>query len=151
MSYVLKQNNEQIAISGGWNPFLFGNLTQTSFPKSVTQDYVWENGDYWLGWIPDPEPPAPTPEQQMQALTTQFTEAVQQHLDAQAISKGYDNIVSACSYAGAPNPFQAESIQFITWRGNVWSYCYQELAKVQSGERPVPELQDFLNELPSFE
>lgn len=63
MSYVLKQNNEQIAISGGWNPFLFGNLTQTSFPKSVSQDYVWENGDYWLGWIPDPEPIPPTPEE----------------------------------------------------------------------------------------
>ena len=151
MSFLLKQNNEQIAISSGWNPILFGNLTQTSYPAEVTQDYVWQDGDYWLGWISDPEPLPPTPEQQMQQLVAQFTEAVQVHLDSEAQAKGYDNIISACSYAGAPNPFQAESIQFITWRGNVWAYCYAELAKVQSGERQVPVLEDFLNELPAFE
>lgn len=150
MSFVLLKNNEQVTTSKFWNPVVFGNLTNTSFPLEITEDYIWENDGYWLGWIPDPEPPAPTPEQKMQALVEEFTGAVQNHLDAQAISKGYDNIVSACSYAGAPNPFQAESIQFITWRGNVWAYCYQELAKVQSGERLVPELQDFLNELPTF-
>lgn len=63
MSFVLKQNDEQIAISGGWNPNLFGNLTGTSYPVQVTQDYVWENEGYWLGWIPDPEPIQPTAEE----------------------------------------------------------------------------------------
>lgn len=63
MSFILKQNNEQIAISGGWNPNLFGNLTGTSYPKTVTQDYIWEHEGYWLGWIPDPEPTPPTPEE----------------------------------------------------------------------------------------
>lgn len=87
----------------------------------------------------------------IQELIKLFTESVQRYLDAKAKNNGYDNIISACSYAGAPNPFQTESIQFITWRGNVWAYCYQELDKVQNGERPIPELQDFLNELPSFE
>ena len=63
MSYILKKNGNQIAISGGWNPILFSNITETSFPKSVTQDYVWEQDGYWLGWIPDHEPLPPTPDE----------------------------------------------------------------------------------------
>ena len=54
MSYILKQNNVQLAISGGWNPNLFAKLTGTSYPAQVTQDYVWENEGYWLGWEDDP-------------------------------------------------------------------------------------------------
>lgn len=63
MSYILKQNNVQLAISGGWNPNLFGNITGTSYPAEVTQNYVWQNDDYWLGWVADPEPIPPTQEQ----------------------------------------------------------------------------------------
>lgn len=63
MSYVLKLNNEEIAKTKYWSPDYFGSLTKTSYPKEVTQDYVWEDGDYWLGWIPDPEPVYPTPEE----------------------------------------------------------------------------------------
>lgn len=151
MSFVLKKNDNVLIKTKEWVASSFSAETNTSYPAEVTQEYVWQNGEYWLGWIPDPEPLPPTPEQQMQQLVAQFTEAIQVHLDSEAQAKGYDNIVSACSYAGAPNPFQTESIQFITWRGNVWAYCYAELAKVQSGQRPVPKLQDFINELPSFE
>lgn len=77
-----------------------------------------------------------------------FLATIQRHLDEQAQVKGYDNIVSACSYAGAPNPFQTEGGKFVTWRGDVWAYCYQELAKVEAGTRPIPELAAFIAELP---
>jgi len=63
MSFILKKDNKQIAISGGWHPLLFGDLLNTSFPKEVPQDYVWENEGYWLGWIADPEPILPTKEE----------------------------------------------------------------------------------------
>jgi hypothetical protein len=63
MSFVLKENNVQLAISGGWNPNLFGKLTGTSYPAEVTQDYIWEHDDYWLGWEDDPLPTPPTPEE----------------------------------------------------------------------------------------
>ncbi len=63
MSYILKQHNIQLAISGGWNPNLFGNLTGTSYPAQVTQDYIWEHEEYWLGWEDDPIPTPPTPEE----------------------------------------------------------------------------------------
>lgn len=60
MSYLLKQNGAQIAISGGWNPVLFGNLTGTSFPAQVDQSYVWTQGNYDLRWVTDPAPAEPT-------------------------------------------------------------------------------------------
>lgn len=151
MSFVLKKDGQELARYTVWSPNNFGLITNVSYPHSVTQDFVWEQDDYWLGWVPDPEPVPPTPEQQMQLLVEQFTDAVQQHLDSKARSKGYDNIISACSYAAAPNPFQEESAQFVTWRGNVWAYCYQELAKVQAGTRLVPDIGVFLMELPAYE
>jgi len=63
MSYVLKQNDKEIAKSSNWNPTLFGKFTQTSYPSEVEQSYVWEQDDYWLGWENDPEPIPPTPEE----------------------------------------------------------------------------------------
>ena len=78
-----------------------------------------------------------------------FESAIQSHLDAQAQSKGYDNITTACSYAAAPNPFQAEAVSFVSWRGNVWAYCYQELAKVQAGTRAMPTVEQIISELPA--
>jgi hypothetical protein len=88
--------------------------------------------------------PPPTFEQSVQL----FENAIQQHLDDAARLKGYDNITNACSYAGAPNPFQAEAQSFITWRGNVWAYCYAELAKVQNGTIPLPTIAQIIAELP---
>lgn len=89
--------------------------------------------------------PIPTFEQ----IVTSFENAIQQHLDNEAKLKGYDNITNACSYAGAPNPFQTEAQSFITWRGNVWAYCYGELAKVQAGTRPMPTIYQIISELPA--
>lgn len=148
MSYILKRNNVQLAISFSWNTIFFSRLTNTSFPKEVTKDFVWEHDDYWLGWVDDPEPIPPSPEELMQQYEAEFTSAIQSHLDSVAQAKGYDNIVSACSYAGAPNPFQQEAIAFVAWRGAVWDYCYKELAKVTSGARAIPTIAELLGELP---
>ena len=79
-----------------------------------------------------------------------FLATVQVHLDENAQAHGYDGIVSACSYAAAPNVFQAESIKFLSWRADVWAYCYAELGKVEAGARPIPELQAFISELPAL-
>lgn len=77
-----------------------------------------------------------------------LTSAVQRHLDATAQARGYDSILSACSYAGAPNPFQAEGAAFLAWRGVVWATCYQVLADAQAGARPIPADDELIAELP---
>ena len=92
-----------------------------------------------------PEPPAPPT---LEQLINTYTDAVQKHLDSGAREKKYDNIVSACSYAGYPNPFRAEGESFGTWRAECWTYCYAELEKVQLGTRPLPTIPEILSELP---
>ena len=81
----------------------------------------------------------------------EYTDAVQNYLDAAARAKNYDDIVSACSYAGAPNPFQSEGQAFLTWRGNVWATCYRILADVQAGNRQPPSIDALIVELPALQ
>ncbi len=76
--------------------------------------------------------------------------AVQALLDSEAKAKGYESILSACSYAGHTNPFQIEGQAFVAWRGDVWAYCYQVLADVQAGTRVEPTLDELLLELPAL-
>jgi hypothetical protein len=93
--------------------------------------------------------PLPTTAEIMAQTVKAFEVAIQAELDADAQAKGYDNILSACAYAGAPNPFQTEAKAFITRRGNVWAYCYGELAKVQAGTREMPTIAQIVSELPA--
>lgn len=79
-----------------------------------------------------------------------FKDAIQKTLDDAARAKNYDDIVSACSYAGYPNVFQAEAIAFGQWRANVWAYGYGELDKVIAGTRPVPTIAEIIAELPAL-
>ncbi len=80
-----------------------------------------------------------------------FKEAIQAKIDTAAQAKGYDNIVSACSYAGYENPFRAEGEAFGVWRANVWAYGYKQLALIQTGARAIPTVEEFLAELPTME
>lgn len=77
-----------------------------------------------------------------------YEKAVQAHLDAGAQAAGYDNVLSACSYAGYANPFQAEGQSFVAWRGAVWAYCYAQLALVKAGNRAEPTVDALIAELP---
>lgn len=75
-------------------------------------------------------------------------ELVQTHMDTEVQGHGYYNMLSACSYAGASNPYQEESVACIGWRGNVWATCYQILSSVRTGNRPVPTPQELIALLP---
>ena len=88
------------------------------------------------------------PPPSLEQVIAQFEAGIQAHLDVSAQEAGYDNILTACSYVGAPNPFEAESKTFVAWRGNVWAYCYGELQKVIAGTRPMPTLSEIISELP---
>lgn len=86
------------------------------------------------------------------ALTQeQYTSAIQEVMDAQARSMGYDSIASAVTYADEPSvpSFQEEGQELRAWRSLVWATGYQLLANQQDGE-PQPTIQEVLDQLPVF-
>lgn len=75
----------------------------------------------------------------LQMLEKDFKAYVQIILDTKAKEKGYDNIVSACSYGGYDNEFRQEGELFGKWRANVWKWGFKMLADIQSGKREMPK------------
>ena len=71
-------------------------------------------------------------------------------LRSTANTHGYDNIDCACVYAGSPNPFREESMEFVSWRGNVWNKFYLILNEVKDKKRELPTSTELLEELPVF-
>lgn len=77
-----------------------------------------------------------------------------------AFEKGYKDerdetlgsIISACSYAGYPNPYQKESQKFIAWRGAVWAFLYNYIVEIEKGNQPMPaSINEVISKLPVFE
>ena len=120
--------------------------------------YIDANGSVYTGdLIPGArEATAEEIQQHLQPSSEQIqkelTAAVQDHMDKIAISKGYDNILSAVTYAEEPGvpTFQSEGIVFRAWRSAVWEYCYAQLAAVLKGEREAPTAAKLIAELPQL-
>lgn len=109
----------------------------------------WQEYQAWLsaGNTPLPVDP-PTFQQQVDANVA----AIQAEMDRQAKGKGYDDIVSACSYAVQPagSPFQAEGAAFLAWRSQVWTQAYAKLAQVQAGTAPMPTPEQAVADMPAL-
>lgn len=83
------------------------------------------------------------------AMSEQYEQAVQHHLDATAQSRGYDSMLSACSYASGTHPkFGVEGRDCLAWRSAVWEKAFLILSDVRAGVRPVPTIEQVLSELP---
>jgi len=148
MSYILKINGVEEAKSNYWNASLFSRITGTSFPRQVEQSFIWESGEYWLGWEDDIEPtPTPTTEE----IIANYTERIQQRLDTFANTRNYDGILSACTYATSNVPkFAAEGQYCVDIRDTTWATSYQILDDVLSGLRPMPTIDELFTELPEL-
>jgi hypothetical protein len=85
-------------------------------------------------------------------LEPSIISAVQNLLDTTAQSKGYNDIISACSYAAQAvgQPFQAEGMAFLTWRSTVWNTAYTMLAQIKAGTIAMPTVAQALALIPAF-
>lgn len=82
-------------------------------------------------------------------IEADYESAIQAHLDATAQSRGYDNMISACSYASGTHPkFSVEGRDCLAWRSSVWEAAFQIMTDVRAGVRPLPSLQQVMTELP---
>lgn len=98
-------------------------------------------------WTP-PVPPVKTPSE----IQAEIVKATQARLDAFARTRNYDDIKSACTYAGCSVPkFNAEGSYCQDRRAETWDKLYAMLAEVQAGTRPMPTgFADVESELPAL-
>lgn len=90
-------------------------------------------------------------EKQKADTLSAMTAAVQGYLDTAARERGYDGILSLCSYATSTDPvFAAEGQSGVNYRDAVWRKCYEVLAAVGTGERQPPTEAELLSELPAM-
>lgn len=120
-------------------------------------------GPHIAEWhLPDPQPTPAELEAASEAAMLQHVEKVkikaaettiQTHLDQAAFANGYDNILTASSYAALPEgvPFQAEGAAFNIWRAQCWARAYQLLAEVKAGDREELIGTALIAELPALE
>jgi hypothetical protein len=84
------------------------------------------------------------------AQEAEYTMALEDHYDAVAQQKRYDNRYTCALRAGYAGPFQAEGIAFAVWMDNCNAMAYQILADVLNGVRPAPTIEQLISELPTI-
>lgn len=116
----------------------------STFVEPVFKDgyiCVW-NGSEWVCKEP------PTAEE----IQLKLTQLVQIFMDVKVQERGYDSILSACSYVDTGiERFDREGELCRVWRSAVWNKCYEILAEVQSGKRDVPTEEELIEMLPKLE
>ncbi|MBI3714216.1 MAG: hypothetical protein HY253_14825 [Burkholderiales bacterium] len=80
-----------------------------------------------------------TPPPDLVALQREIVNSTQGRLDAFARARGYDSILSACTYVTSQIPkFAHEGQMAVQSRDATWAKLYQILADVEAHKRPVP-------------
>jgi len=106
----------------------------------------WTHEDYELVEAPPPPEPAPTP-----PTVDDYRAAIQNMLDAAAQERRYDSGTTVSTYVNSTIPaWAAEAQAFVAWRDAVWAYAYTELEQVETGQRPMPSVEEFIAELPAI-
>lgn len=91
------------------------------------------------------------PKQTQKQIIDGYIFHIQKRLDDFARTRGYDGVLSCCTYATSTvAKFKAEGQYMVDARDQTWSAGYQILADVESGARPVPTLEELDAELPAL-
>jgi len=93
-----------------------------------------------------------TPEQieaKAQEKLQPYKNAVQRLLDSTAIAKGYDSILSMCTYANSTNAsWAAEGQAAVNWRDACWNESLVQMGNyLATGNKP--SMEDFLAAMPT--
>lgn len=135
-----------------------GNWTVTPLPSPVYTPKFKGVRDHstgeWTGVWEDVGVPtsAELKEQAFENAKLYLTAEVQKYLDTLARSRGYDSMLSLCTYYGSTNAsFAAEGVAGCTLRDRSWEVLYGIFSEVSVGHRTMPSVQEVLDELPAPE
>lgn len=117
--------------------------------RSVDANMDLFDGEYFHAESDGPPPEPVLPPSRWGEM---FRSAIQRHLDAAAVTAGYDDIKTAVTYAeeSAVPKFQAEGLALRAWRSRVWDYCFEQIAAMQTGQRELPSSEMLIAELPAL-
>lgn len=122
----------QVSLVG--QPFALGYEYAEGTPVLV--DGVWTQT--WVGKALSAESAAAQAAQYRQQIVAEVTATVQGRLDSFASTRGYDGILSACSYVASKVPrFATEANYCVDARDATWAKLYEILARVESGNWPT--------------
>lgn len=106
-----------------------GTITRHAFTLGMYDKLP--DGHTWVEYVP--------PEPTVQERIAGFTVAIQTHLDEFAKQRGYDGILSGCTYATSTIlKFQKEGQDCVNARDTTWSFSYAHMASVLAGNSPMP-------------
>lgn len=139
MRYVIVENDKVVNVA---------------ISESALEQNWYASDSAQIGWSFDgaifapPFAPSKTPEE----IKDEITAAVQSRLDAFAQGRGYDNIVSACSYATSQHPkYGPEGRYCVSAREQTWDALFAIEAQVIAGTRPMPAgYEDIEADLPAL-
>ncbi len=113
-------------------------------PDAVKSGWVLNNGV----WTDRPSVQGPIAEQVKNIISS----AIQKRLDDFAKTKGYDSILSACSYTTSTSEsFRAQAQYCVQARDDTWTVASTIWDDVVAGKRSAPtSLEDIESDLPSL-
>lgn len=107
-------------------------------------------GPYIKEWnVPNvPSPDSTTLQQwELEATLLKFKSdaqnLIESHIEQTAKQRGYDNGFTCATYVSSTIPtWKAEAETFIQWRDTIWSWAFNYLAQIESGQIAIPSLED---------
>lgn len=109
------------------------------------------NADYitYLQWKLEGNTPLPADPVPVETVIEAMTAKIQERLDGFAKTRGYDGIMSACTYAASQVPkFATEGQYCVSARDSTWLAASIILNDVQAGIRPSPTQDELMADLP---
>ena len=136
--------------------WLRGNIKQETIEQEGQEQLIWTANERFIS------DSALTPSEVQAEFFNLFvdspgtqamlTKAVQDYMDATVQARGYDGILSACSYVDTGvEKFDNEGAKCREWRSAVWAKCYEVLDDVLQGNRAIPTAEELLAMLPKLE
>ena len=104
------------------------------------------------GWLAEGNTLQPITAETPEQAFTRLQAVVQKRLDEWAGERGYESILSLCTYATSTIPkFQVEGQRGVEVRDTCWQFGYSLLAQVEAGQAPIPSEDELLQMLPPME
>lgn len=105
---------------------------------------IEDRGEYYEGVeIP---PYVPTEKE----IQEELERGIEAWMNTVVAERDYDSIDTCIArYTDSPNPKYAQEAKAVkNWNTEVWDKCWDILAEVKEGKRPIPTLEEVIAELP---